>query len=204
MPIENEVKYVLEPGEGKLEGFLFAKPAIFCCDIEQAYLDKGSRIRSKTWVRSGDVEYYFTYKRDVDGGQIEIETEISKADFDGLWATSEEKLSKRRFTIDDPDNGPGVLWDIDFFKHNGRTHFLMAEAEMQEGQDRPESEPAFITSNLLYYAGRESGYTSRKLTSVEYAEKLLAKLRKAARDTGSVPACDIVAYADDDIFKLAA
>ena len=127
MPIENERKFVLDD-DGKLEQHLAGAPGVTRSFLRQAYLDvSGLRIRSIE--ADGKTQHIFTYKREVDGQVVEIETEISATDFDRLWTQRRETLQKARYSWTDGR----FHWDVDFFKtDDGRTYFAMAEVEMPE------------------------------------------------------------------------
>jgi hypothetical protein len=96
MPIENERKFVLLD-DGKLEPQLAQTPGVTRSLLRQAYLDvSGLRIRSIE--TAGTKRHVFTFKRAVDGQVVEIETDISPADFDRLWSQRRETLQKARYS----------------------------------------------------------------------------------------------------------
>ena len=113
MPIENERKFVLLD-DGRLEQQLEHVPGVTQKLPSQAYLDvSGMRIRSLE--ADGKKRYVFTYKREVDGQVVEIETDINLEDFDRLWSQRRETLQKARYSWNDDR----FHWDVDFFKTAG-------------------------------------------------------------------------------------
>ena len=144
MPIENERKFVLRD-DTTLEGALASVPGVHRSLLHQAYLDvSGMRIRAIDGARGQS--HVFTYKRPVNGQVVEIETEISREDFDRLSSQCIERLRKVRYSWAD---GP-FHWDVDFFKtETGDTYFAMAEVEMPEEQREPPPLPPRLASHLL-------------------------------------------------------
>lgn len=87
MPIENEIKIILSRSSELIE-FLIDLPKKY---IEQYYCD-GGRVRSY-----GD-KYVFTFKKTLpDFTNLEIETEISKHDFDIFKSIAKRYLKKTRY-----------------------------------------------------------------------------------------------------------
>jgi CYTH domain-containing protein len=176
MPIENERKFVLHD-DGALEARLAALPNVERSLLRQAYLDvSGLRIR----VIDGKdrPRHIFTFKRLIDGQVVEIETEISPADFKRLWSQRRVTLQKTRYSWAD---GP-FHWDVDFFKSDdGRTYFAQAEVEMPEEHDThaPPPLPQCLASHLLAMAPfGDERFTSKRLADREHAERLLAEIRR--------------------------
>jgi len=159
MPIENERKFVLLD-DGRLEQQLAHVPGVTKSFLRQAYLDvSGMRIRSLE--ADGRKRYVFTYKREVDGQVVEIETEISPVDFERLWSQRRETLQKMRYSWTD---GP-FHWDVDFFKaDDNRTYFTQAEVEMPEDQTEPPPLPSGFSEPMTMYQSSSSFQTcgSRK------------------------------------------
>ena len=177
MPIENERKFVLDD-DGKLEARLAKLPGVTCSLVRQAYLDvPGLRIRSME--SGGGRIHLFTYKREVAGQVVEIETEISGADFDRLWSQCRESLRKTRYAWADRQ----FHWDVDFFKtEEGRTYFAMAEVEMPEEDTAPPPLAAELTAHFLAdVPHRDSRFASKRLADHAFAEKLLADIRAKGR-----------------------
>jgi CYTH domain-containing protein len=177
MPIENERKFVLLD-DGTLEQQLARLPGATRSFIRQAYLDvSGMRIRSLE--ADGNKRYVFTYKREVDGQVVEIETEISMADFERLWSQRRETLQKARYSW--PDGR--FHWDVDFFKTDeGRTYFTQAEVEMPEDDRAPPPLPPPLAGHLLALApAGDLRFTSKRLANRAHAESLLADIRKKGK-----------------------
>ena len=174
MPIENERKFVLLD-DGKLEQQLAHVPGVTKSFLRQAYLDvSGMRIRSLE--ADGRKRYVFTYKREVDGQVVEIETDISALDFDRLWSQRREMLQKARYSWND---GP-FHWDVDFFKTDqGRTYFAQAEVEMPADDKAPPPLPPRLAGHLLATApAGDPRFSSKRLADPAHAEGLLADIRK--------------------------
>ena len=173
MPIENERKFVLDD-DGKLEARLAQVPGVTRSLLRQAYLDApGLRIRS---VESdGRRAHVFTYKREIAGQVVEIETDIAVSDFDRLWTQRRESLRKTRYSW--PDGR--FHWDVDFFKdEDGRTYFAMAEVEMPENDTTPPPLSSRLASHFLAEAPhRDPRFTSKRLADPAFAGKLLADIR---------------------------
>jgi CYTH domain-containing protein len=177
MPIENERKFVLLD-DGTLEQRLAHAPGVTRSLLRQAYLDvSGLRIRSIE--AEGAKRHVFTYKREVDGQVVEIETDISTADFERLWSQRRETLQKARYSW--PDGR--FHWDVDFFKTDeGRTYFAQAEVEMPEEDRTPLPLPPQLAQHLLALApAGDLRFTSKRLANRAHAESLLADIRKKGK-----------------------
>ena len=177
MPIENERKFVLED-DGTLETRLAQAPGVTRNLLRQAYLDvSGLRIRAVE--ADGTKRHVFTYKRDVDGQVVEIETDISAADFDRLWSQRRETLQKLRYSWTDGR----FHWDVDFFKTDeGRTYFAQAEVEMPEQDKEPPPLPPLLAGHVLAMApAGDPRFASKRLADRAHAEKLLADIREKGR-----------------------
>ena len=167
MPVENERKYVLSPtfGSDGLEGWMRF-------DILQAYLDDGPRIRKF----GGD--YLFTYKKWAPHVKelVEIETAISREDFELLWPMRVEAVQKTRY-IRETDDGE---WVVDFLRDgHGEVYFVLAEVELSRFQALPDEIPAEIRDHILYaVAAEDNRFTNKKLSDQDYAASLLAKVAK--------------------------
>src|SRR5437868_2152126 len=177
MPIENERKFVLDD-DGKLEPLLAQLSGVTRSLLKQAYLDV-SGLRIRAIQSNGSKRHIITYKREVDGQVVEIETEISAADFDRLWSQRRETLQKARYSWTD---GP-FHWDVDFFKTaDGKTYFAQAEVEMPEDQQEPPPLPASLADHLLAMApAGDPRFTSKRLANQVHAETLLGDIRAGGR-----------------------
>jgi CYTH domain-containing protein len=177
MPIENERKFVLED-DGRLEQQLANAPGVTRSLLRQAYLDvSGLRIRSIE--AQGTKRHVFTYKRLVERQVVEIETDISAADFERLWSQRVVMLQKARYSW--PDGR--FHWDVDFFKGDEDcTYFALAEVEMPEDEKMPPPLPPQLAGHLLAMApAGDLRFTSKRLADRAHAEGLLADIRKKGR-----------------------
>ena len=168
MPIENERKFVLKD-EATLEAALAASDGVTRSLLRQSYLDvSGMRIRSIE--DAAGLRHVFTYKRLVNGQVVEIETEISRADFDRLSTQCIETLRKVRYAWAD---GP-FHWDVDFFKtDDGRTYFAQAEVEMPEDHETPPPLPPRLAPYLLATVpAGDQRFASKRLANRVHAEAL--------------------------------
>lgn len=175
MPIENERKYVLDDLSGALESRVAAMPGVKRTYLRQAYLEApGLRIRSIEAVER--TQYIFTYKRSVADQMVEIETEMSRIDFERLWTLRRETLEKARYAWTDGR----FHWDVDFFNtDDGATYFAMAEVEMPEDEATPPPPPAILAPHVLLLAPRnDARFTSKRIADRQHAEGLLAEILK--------------------------
>ena len=177
MPIENERKFVLED-DGTLERQLAQAAGVTRSLLRQAYLDV-SGLRIRAIESAGAMRHVFTYKREVDGQVVEIETDISAVDFDRLWSQRRETLQKVRYSW--PDGR--FQWDVDFFKtDDGRTYFTQAEVEMPEHDREPPPLPPRLAGHLLATApAGDPRFSSKRLADPAHAEALLADIRKKGK-----------------------
>lgn len=186
MPEENELKFVLRM-DPSLENW-FAAKATEVYHIDQAYLFSGKgltvRIRRQR-DRRGRVRYVHTTKQRVGTKLIEVEKRISRADYEELLGVSDGRLSKVRYELKG--------WEIDFFKRGGATYFVMAEKELPPGVAAPRRVPKFVSRNLVLAVPKEDcRFSSKKLTSPEYARKVYAAADHDARLAGNKTATVVV------------
>lgn len=172
MPIENERKFVLKD-EAALEARLAGSNGVTRSLLHQSYLDvSGMRIRAIE--AAGAVRHVFTYKRPVSGQVVEIETDISREDFERLASQCIETLRKVRYSwAEQPFH-----WDVDFFKtDDGRTYFAQAEVEMPEDQVTPPPLPACLAPHLLAAVpAGDPRFASKRLSDRTHAEALRAAI----------------------------
>ena len=180
MPIENERKFVLDDIGGALEARLAAGPGVTRTFLRQAYLD-ASGLRIRAIEGAAGTRHIFSLKRLVDGQMVEIETDIAKVDFDRLWKIRCETLQKVRYSWPD---GP-FHWDVDFFKtEDGKTYFALAEVEMPEDAKTPPPPPANLAPHVLLLAPLgDPGFTSKRLSDQNHAERLLAEILQKSKAT---------------------
>lgn len=164
--IENERKFVLDIDEDFFINHFYTQHI-----IKQGYLSSECRIRSY------DESYIFTYKKLVEDELIEIETEITKDDFDKLWTQTKNQLSKTRYTeMSYGDN----KWEIDFFKNDGYTYFVMAECEIYNGDIEPNRFPIDIKKHTIHVVERfDERFTSHSLCDIDHAKGLLNEIKRS-------------------------
>lgn len=184
MPIENERKIVLKPGDYKaIITYLKKIPGAEAQELTQGYLDGDGRIRNVVFhdEPNKDPRYIFTYKTKVAGKTVEIETDISKHDYDKLWSIAKNKLVKTRITI--PVEAPRheEHWDIDFFSDpiTGEFYLGMAEVELPEFIDNYWNMPLWLSDHVLYHVDHgDKRFNSKNLNNVKKVEKLLKEIQK--------------------------
>lgn len=166
MPIENEKKFVMRLD---VDEHRYADLADRKLQLEQGYLcrnDLTVRVRAATNKKT---RYYLTVKHTIDGKVIEIEKKISEADYKALSQVAKGWVRKTRYVIGS--------WEIDFFKINGHTYFVMAEIELPDDVDEPTIVPDMVRSVLLHRVARgDNRFSSKKLSDVVYAERLIAEI----------------------------
>lgn len=174
--IENELKYVLQVKDANaFKKSLLGMANASSKTIMQGYLDKNTRIR-KTTDAEGE-SYLFTYKLLVNKKLVEIEKTIEESDFKLLWTRVGGVITKTRVVVPHGD----LTWEVDFFvalanKQIG-TYLVMAEVEMPEDQEEPDSIPRFITDNLMYAVPRHDlRFVNEQLTNYNKVKLLLEEL----------------------------
>ena len=86
-------------------------------DIEQIYLDYGEdvRIRERRNIRTGEIEYFYTEKNDVEyATRDEKEKEIDENEYSKLYRRMDRSLSpiyKRRYVV----NSEGSKLELDYY-----------------------------------------------------------------------------------------
>ena len=169
MPIENERKFILRLDVDEQH---YADLADRILQLEQGYLcrnDLTVRVRSSTNKKT---RYYLTVKHTIDGKVIEIEKKISEADYKSLATVAKGWVRKTRYVIDD--------WEIDFFKTDGHTYFVMAEIELPDDVDEPTVIPDIVSDVLLHGVVRgDNRFSSKKLSDVAYAEGLITEITRS-------------------------
>ena len=167
MPIENERKFVLSKDTplSALEGWRLTH-------IRQAYLEDGPRIRDE------DGDCTFTYKRMIAaaGELVEIETRISREDFDMLWSERTTALDKTRYA----NSCASGDWVVDFLRNSdGELYFVLAEVELPRGVSAPSSILDEIAPFILHAVEpMDSRFTNKRLTDVAYASALYNEISK--------------------------
>lgn len=173
IPIENERKFVLKL---KTKESSFAKIAEVVNEIEQFYLISGKNqsLRCRKAINNGK-NYSLTFKQEVDGKIVEIETSIDERDYEMLKSKSKSILTKTRYHIEEE----GQMWEVDFFKNDKNTYFVQAEAELPEEQIEPKKLLKLVKKNLIHIVKQgDKKFSSRRLCSVKHAKKLLKHIKE--------------------------
>ncbi len=173
MGVENEFNFCLHDPRGRLEARLQAMPGVRRIEIRQGYLSDDLRIRAMRDAATGVVEHVMSFKRDVGGSVVEVETAMDEADFRRLWKTCGTTLRKTRYAFAEGE----VHWDVDYLRtRKGETYFVKAEAEVAEHvADCPAACDA-IAGHVIAVPGKRKGFSSRRLADEGYAKALLKGL----------------------------
>ena len=152
-------------------------------DIQQGYLSRGGRIRSKTYRpcngrRPDDdiVELIFTYKHKLANqpGQLEIECAMSQEDFDLAWSEADHKITKTRYILSCSERG---VWEVDLFHGNGKIYLAMAEFEVPADVGPPDVCHPLVAEYLRYAVPEEDDrFSNRKLSDPKKVAKLLKEI----------------------------
>lgn len=188
MPIEREFKYVLRSADELYAKLMRLDEGVTGrADIRQAYLSRGGRIRSRTWwLRDGEsfysaavarIEYIFTYKHDLQDqpGCLEIETEISEADFNLAWRDGDHRIKKTRFLL--PCENTKGVWEVDFFFDDDGIYLALAEFEVPAEAGPPDRLHPLVQEYLQFTVPEgDSRFSNRKLCDRSKVEKLLQEI----------------------------
>lgn len=176
MPVENEVFWILSPSIVRAD--MLQLPGAKAKSITQGYLNRETRIRRTS--SAGQVEFSFTFKRHVEGGElVEIETAIDETDFLMLWPKTANRLEKTRYSY----RAGTIQWDVDCFEADGETYIVKAEAERLRG-DRaiPQLDP-LLQAYALYFGAGEDRFSAHALSDPRHARALLSELQQATPRT---------------------
>ena len=176
MPIENELKFVLDISKlQEIKEELLKIPHAEHMKIWQGYIGKYDRIRH---IQKGKSEkFLFTFKLKINNQTVEIEKEISSHDFMKLVEAVNEKIVKERISIRIDEE----TWDVDFLidPKSGETYLILAEIEMPEWQDSPSHIPHFIDSYVVYNVKKfDKRFNNRQLEKSSETKKLYQSLIK--------------------------
>lgn len=153
MPIELEYKFLLDNhlGEETLTNYLIDHGISFIKkEILQAYLPAAGRLRK---ISQGDqVTHMFTFKHSLSyqPGDLEIETTISKEDFDLGFRDCVTIGKKTRIVFSTASH----TWEVDFFENTqGSIYGILLECEVtKEGEPNTLELPDIILNNILIAA----------------------------------------------------
>jgi CYTH domain-containing protein len=169
MSIENERKFILRQDFNAevLQGWDIE-------DIETAHLGEGAR------VRCINGQLYFTYKRWItrQNRLREFEPPVPRDVYEDYASEASEITRKIRYStkIDDEK------WSVDFMRDaRGQIFFVLAEVEMPEGRDMPNTMPIQIAGHIIHLVDRKDArFSDRRLADVTLARQLYAELLPAA------------------------
>ncbi|MFA5488451.1 MAG: hypothetical protein WC284_04450 [Candidimonas sp.] len=171
MPIENEVKFIVDDKLGELWTNLILND-FKKSHIVQHYLNKDTRIRK---ITKSSTTYIFSFKKPTPDGTIEVECPISEDDYNSLIKTATNSLEKIRFK----KKYDNITWDVDYLRNLNSTYFVMAEAEMPVNQKSPEHIPPFIEKHIIYTVpDNDKRFSNKCLSDPEWAEKMLNEISK--------------------------
>lgn len=175
--IENERKYVLDIKNEKAYRHEISHMAgAVSYEIKQGYLESNSRIRASTNLQDGFTDYFFTYKLRVNGKLVEIETRITKADFDLLWLRVDPIITKVRVKVPFQNR----VWEVDFFKRADEPdcYLIMAEVELPEDMLEPEVVPDFIKEHQLHLVEiNDKRFNNKQLTRPKTVRQLVKDIK---------------------------
>ena len=129
--------------------------------------------------------YTFTYKVDMpDFSVVEVETNITEADFDQLHDGAEIVLFKERVAKPPKMIGDdGEAWDIDMFfsaeLHEGNLnpYCILAECELYGERRVPSKLPGVVSRNLLHEVRPgDKAFSSRSLANEEKTSQIMRVL----------------------------
>jgi len=182
MPIENEVKFILDPvNPEEFLNNLKKIENVHLFDVTQGYLTGHARIRRLVDHITEEHRHVFTYKTKVSGKTVEIETDITLNDYEKLWDVVQEKIVKTRVVFHDNDHH----WDIDFFTNpkTGKYYLIMAECELPEFMTRPARIPDWINNVLLSEIGplEDAKWKNKKLANPKKVAKQFNELKQRVK-----------------------
>ena len=166
--MENEIK-IIATDYAELEAALTPFGWV---DIEQGYLNADNRVRRITFP-SGNRDHFFTYKQRLPNGHnLEIEPAIKPHEFEEAWPYTQERLHKRRISIEHD----GLRWDVDFYRWS-QPYFVVAEVEMPPHMQRPPTILPYLQTHILYEVPRSDGrFAARRLANDDFVRELAESL----------------------------
>lgn len=170
MPIENERKIIILESEEVEQKF--KESSQLAIPIHQRYLvtEKGMSVRVRCSEMKGGPEYAFTFKKNINGEVVEIETKISEEDFDRMWPGAKNQVDKIRYIYEG--------WEVDFFKSNNSNYLAVAEIELPPKKLMPSIIPQLVTENIIYVVPIDDNrFSNKKIGDVVYATNLLDSLK---------------------------
>lgn len=179
MPIENERKLILHTHSSAVLRNGRDDPSwagfTSLTEIVQSYLCDHARIRQIRSVNTHSACWVFTYKQMVGEQLVEIETAISREDYQKLHSTAVSQLVKLRgkAIVD------GLWWDIDWFlhPHSEEVYLAMAEVEMPEHQQQLPEIPSWLAPHALMWVPRnDPRFINKNLVDPDQVRQSLQQL----------------------------
>ncbi len=160
---ENELKFVLSLAFNEALLANWKKTT-----IRQGWLESGLRYREENGYFTTNRKTWSPEKNAMD----EDEGAITEEEFNKFWPNCDPKLSKTRYKIDIEDEE----WVVDFFyDDNDGTYFVMAEVEMPEGREVPNSIPNVIKNSIVFAPEKtDTRFTSKEIANQTHAKRMLA------------------------------
>ena len=112
----------------------------------------------------------------VNGKLVEIETRITKADFDLLWLRVDPIITKVRVKVPFQNR----VWEVDFFKRADEPdcYLIMAEVELPEDMLEPEIVPDFIKEHQLHLVEiNDKRFNNKQLTRPKTVRQLVKDIK---------------------------
>lgn len=178
--IEIEYKYVMDMRSFDLEfatAFLSAYAGYKIQSLTQLYLPGSGRVRELKGrdERFDPTTYEFTYKDKLKtAGNLEVNCTVDEEFFKISETIATIKLRKHRITFYSND----FKWELDFFFDDEGVYFVMMECEVESADIIPDLSniPVLGKFVLLNVELDDNNFTSKKMSSREYAENLYKKV----------------------------
>lgn len=187
MPIEREVKFLMQPST--TAEWLALRPSLRreeSMAIEQIYVGS-ARMRQimgfnedGTYATDKPSRYRFTWKHPVKGGKLEIETDITGAEYHDAAAVAERRLWKERNVFLHEPTGLKVEFDtfVDLCGESIETWLQMIEIEYEPGQEALIEEVAktFASRVRMRVTATDNRFDNYRLADPVHARALLTEL----------------------------
>ena len=168
MAWENEIKFIAR-GYAELEALL---TPLGWVDIEQGYLTPDNRVRRITY-ENREQDHFFTYKQRLPNGHnLEIEPAITPQEFAEAWEHTQERLRKRRISIEHD----GLKWDVDFYRWS-QPYLVVAEVEMPPTMEQPPAILPYLQEHIVLAVPRSDGrFAARRMADETFVREMAQEL----------------------------